>query len=660
MLLDNAADIKLRLLEQSATVVQLVSVVQIVNTVSIRVTDVMYKLILLLAPYSSLRDKDLQESKDPQVEVILNGDALFPTRVIEGVVQPLAPTIAKQRLARKNELKAHGTLLMALPDKHQLKFNIHKDVKTLMKAMEKRFGRNKETKRNKTDLEDQSLDDLFNNLKIYEAEVKSSSSASTSTQNIAFVSSQNTDSTNESSNCPQLDNDDLKKIDADDLDEMDLKWQMAMLTMRARRFLQNTGMNLGANGTTSIGFDMSKVECYNCHRRGHFARKCRSPKDTRRNVLVETQRRNVPAEEEPTNYAIMAFTSLSSSSSDNEVPLRRRVSCCSSTLYRHIYAPKLDLVLHDASHVNGIVHTAFNIEFSPTKPDKDLSHRPSAPIIEDWVFDSEDKSGAEPSQNDPSFVQPTKQVKTPRPFANQGQPKLLSPSPIHHQEGTLTIRPSSKPSTFPPKVTTVKAPKGNPQHALKDKGFIDSGCSRHMTGNMSYLSNFEAINGGYAAFGGNPKGGNITGKGKIRTDKLDFDDVYFVKELKFNLFSVSQMCDKNNSVLFIDNECIVLSFAFKLPDDNHVLLRVHRENNMYKVDLKNIVPSGDLTCLFAKATLDESNLWHRKLGHINFKTMNKLVKDPLGKFDGKADEGFLVGYSEVVGPLTPANRYLLY
>nr|GEU82560.1 retrovirus-related Pol polyprotein from transposon TNT 1-94 [Tanacetum cinerariifolium] len=128
------------------------------------------------------------------------------------------------------------------------------------------------------------------------------------------------------------------------------------------------------------------------------------------------------------------------------------------------------------------------------------------------------------------------------------------------------------------------------------------------------------------AFGGNPKGGKITEKGKIRTGKLDFDDVYFVKELKFNLFSVSHMCDKKNSALFTDTECIVLSSDFKLPDENHVLLRVPRENNMYNVDLKNIVPLRDLTCLFAKAILDESNLWHRRLGHINFKTMNKLVK----------------------------------
>nr|GFB90864.1 ribonuclease H-like domain-containing protein [Tanacetum cinerariifolium] len=105
---------------------------------------------------------------------------------------------------------------------------------------------------------------------------------------------------------------------------------------------------------------------------------------------------------------------------------------------------------------------------------------------------------------------------------------------------------------------------GNPQQALKDKGVIDSGC------------------------------GKITCKGKIKTVKLDFDDVYYVKELKFNLFSVSQMCDKKNNVLFTDTECLVLSSDFKLPDACQVLLRVPRENNMYNVNLKNIIPSGDL------------------------------------------------------------------
>ncbi|GJT36091.1 putative ribonuclease H-like domain-containing protein [Tanacetum coccineum] len=171
--------------------------------------------------------------------------------------------------------------------------------------------------------------------------------------------------------------------------------------------------------------------------------------------------------------------------------------------------------------------------------------------------------------------------------------------------------------------------KGNPHQDLKDKGVIDSGCSRHMTGNKSYLTDYEEINGGFVAFGGNSKGGKITGKGKIRTGKLDFEDVYFVKELKFNLFSVSQMCDKKNSVLFTDTECVVLSPDFKLTDESHVLLKVPRKDNMYSVDLKNVIPQGGLTCLFAKATPDESNLWHRRLGHVNFKTMNKLVRGSL-------------------------------
>ncbi|GJR92433.1 putative ribonuclease H-like domain-containing protein [Tanacetum coccineum] len=145
----------------------------------------------------------------------------------------------------------------------------------------------------------------------------------------------------------------------------------------------------------------------------------------------------------------------------------------------------------------------------------------------------------------------------------------------------------------------------------------------------SYLTDYEEIDGGFVAFGGNSKGGKITRKGKIRTGKLDFEDVYFVKELKFNLFSVSQMCDKKNSVLFTDTACVVLSPDFKLTDENHVLLKVPRKDNMYSVDLKNVVPQGGLTCLFAKATPDESNLWHRRLGHVNFKTMNKLVRGNL-------------------------------
>ncbi|GJX45861.1 hypothetical protein Tco_0262537 [Tanacetum coccineum] len=127
--------------------------------------------------------------------------------------------------------------------------------------------------------------------------------------------------------------------------------------------------------------------------------------------------------------------------------------------------------------------------------------------------------------------------------------------------------------------------------SFKRFDYIDAqGRSKHMIGNRSYLTDYEEIDAGFVAFGGKNKGGKITRKGKIRTGKLDFEDVYFIKELKFNLFSVSQMCDKKNSVLFTDTKCVVLSLDFKLTDESHVLLKVPRKYNMYNVDLKTVVP----------------------------------------------------------------------
>nr|GEY75912.1 putative ribonuclease H-like domain-containing protein [Tanacetum cinerariifolium] len=600
-------------------------------------------------------------------EVILNGDAPLPTRVIEGVVQPLDPTTAEQRLARKNELKARGTLLMALPDKHQLKFNTHKDAKTLMEATEKRFSGNKETKKvqktllkqqfeNFTGLSFESLDQIHDRLqKLIISDVASVSAASAK---VSVSALPNVDTLSDTviysffasqSNSSQLDNDDLEQIDTDDLEEIDLKWEMAMWSATTAT---GEGTFPGSAGSYDWSFQ---------------------------------------AEEEPTNYVLMAFTSSSSLSSDNEV------ASCSKTCTK-AYATLQSYYASQTNDKTGLGYdtqafTSFvfdcdemlSSESDASLPASPLYERSSAFIIEDWVSDSEDESEAEPAPTFPSFVQPIEHVKTPRSSVKTVEHPILAET--HRNDSpksrnimnrkacfvlltksrlvpltaarlvtaavpkpqvtrprlmknvvnksylpprrTINRRPYPKPSTFPQKVTTANSPQGSPQHALQDKGVIDSGCSRHITGNMSYLSDFESINGGYVAFGGNPKGGKITGKGKIRLGKLEFDDVYFVKELKFNLFSILQMCDKKNIVLFTNTECIILSSDFKLPDKSHVLLRVHRENNMYNVDLKNIVPSGDLTCLFANTTLDESNLWHRRLGHINFKTMNKLVKGNL-------------------------------
>nr|GEV25911.1 hypothetical protein [Tanacetum cinerariifolium] len=332
-------------------------------------------------------------------EVNLKGDSPTPTRIVVGVVQVIAPTTAEQRLAKKNELKERETLLMALPDKHQLKFNIHKDAKSLMEAIEKRFEGNKETKkvqktllkqqyenfsgtssesldqihdrlqkliiqleilgesisqedinlkflrslpsewkthtliwRNKADLKEQSLDDLFNNLKIYEAEVKGSSTSSHNTQNIAFVSLNNTDNTNKSVNV-------VPSVSA-------------------------TGFQAPDSTLPNVD-SLSDIAIYS-----FFASQSNSPqlenedlKSPRDNRNKDTPRRTVPvevstsnalvsqrdavgsydwsfqADEKPTNYALMAYASsdsLSSSGSDNEVaPCSKACSKAYATLQSH-------------------------------------------------------------------------------------------------------------------------------------------------------------------------------------------------------------------------------------------------------------------------------------------------------------------------------------
>nr|GEX36176.1 hypothetical protein [Tanacetum cinerariifolium] len=604
-------------------------------------------------------------------EVIMNEDSPILTRIVKGILQPVTPTTAEQRLARNNDLKAHGTLLMALPDKHQLNFNSHKDAKTLMEAIKKRFGGNTETKkvqqtlliqqfenftgsssegldqihdrlqklvsrleihgvslsqedvnlkflrnlpsawkihipilRNKADLEEQSLDDLFNSLKIYETEVKQSSSTGTTSPNLAFVSSSHIDSTTDSVGAAvsvstvyaklSLDNEDLKQIDVDDFEEMGLRWQIAMLTMK-----------------------------------GDFARECRSPKDSRRTGASEPQRRTVPvetstsnalvsqvdgtrsydwsyqAEEEPANFVLMVF---SSSSSDNEPASpksassgkrRNRKACFMCKSLDHLikdcdyHAKKMaQIITRNHAHKGNHKHYAQMTRHNPqkhmvraavltqSKPvsitavrlisaavpkikpiETSIPAATPAPaslkstssskrrnrkacfvcksvdhLIKDCDYHA--KKMAQPTQRNyahrgnhkqyallphkkpQKYVLPTAVLTQTKPVFNIAvrpvsavvprimvtRPRLAHPivtkskSPIRRH---ITRNPSPKTSNSPPRVTAAQAP--------VDKGVIDSECSRHITGNMSYLSDFEELNGGYVAIGGNPKGDKITG-----------------------------------------------------------------------------------------------------------------------------------------------------
>ncbi|KAI3770548.1 hypothetical protein L6452_01684 [Arctium lappa] len=173
------------------------------------------------------------------------------------------------------------------------------------------------------------------------------------------------------------------------------------------------------------------------------------------------------------------------------------------------------------------------------------------------------------------------------------------------------------------------ANKGNQQLKGKSIWHVDSGCSRHMTGNMSCLKNFKKIDGGHVSFGNTPDGGKISGKGDVTKGKMTFKDVFYVEQLRYNLLSVSQVCDKQHSILFTDSESIILAPGFKVVDEKMILLRTPRKDNVYCLDMKSVSTDSSLNCLVSKASLDESSLWHRRMCHMNFKTMNKLVKNNL-------------------------------
>ncbi|GJS09193.1 putative ribonuclease H-like domain-containing protein [Tanacetum coccineum] len=683
--------------------------------------------------------------------------------------------------------------------------------------------------RTKPGVDSLSFDDLYNNLRVFESDIKgSTASSSSSPQNVAFVS-ENTNSTNEvstaycvpnlsgqntkyeqtssysllanQSSCPQLDHEDLEQIDEYDLEEMDLKWQVAMISMRMKKFYKKTGRKLQFDAKEPVGFDKTKVECYNCHKTGHFARECRikGTQDNRRRdawnsgnkdgsrtgqkedskalVTVDGEGVDWTNHSEDEDYALMA---CNSSDSDTEViscsnkckesyanlkklydAQREQLSDASieikaysqglkkveAQLVAHqqgqlwyeqkIKFMKIDLddktdvltyhkkLLAEAqkekedlkakvekwhnssknlskllntqmsandkfglgygdhrydgilSYENEVLQSVFmnkkrpNVEvddykftYGPkhTQPSEsesqssefdtcksNISTEPSelmfepvvnksnvecqpkvwsdAPIIEEYESDSEDEFNTARTSGTKNFSTARQNVNRQTVLTSTAMKVNIVKPIVNIVRPTNVFHKTHSPSSRPFKKTTVlrtdfskqkvNTAKDYPHRALKNKGIVDSGCSRHMTGNKAYLAEFQDFNGGPVAFGGSK--GYITSKGKIKMGKLDFEDVCFVKELQhFNLFFVSQMCDKKNKVLFTDSECLVLSSEFKLPDENQVLLKIPRQNNMYSFNLENIVPSGGLACLIAKATTDESNKWHRRFSWVFF------------------------------------------
>nr|GEY68385.1 hypothetical protein [Tanacetum cinerariifolium] len=259
------------------------------------------------------------------------------------------------------------------------------------------------------------------------------------------------------------------------MEEMDLRWQIALLTIMARRFLKKIRRKLTVNGNETIDFDKSNMECYNCHKRGHFVKEslvsC--------NGLGRYDWSDL-AEEGP-NYALMAFTS---SSSDSEVS---NDSTCSKSCLETVKLLKSqnDQLLKDIkkSELMVLVPPPYIGNFMP--PTHDLSFNGldkfvNKPIVKNY----KDKS----SKKEPKVVRKNEDAPVIKEWMQDNEEEDVS-------------QPKNEKNT------------GNPQMDLHDQEVIDSRCSRHMTGNMFYLTDYKEIDGRYVASGGNPKGWKITRKG---------------------------------------------------------------------------------------------------------------------------------------------------
>nr|GEV74480.1 ribonuclease H-like domain-containing protein [Tanacetum cinerariifolium] len=554
-----------------------------------------------------------------------------------------------------------------------------------------------------------SFDDLYNNIRVFESDVKGSTASSSCTQNVAFVSSDRTNSTNEvssaygvstssghnsqmegsssytddlmysffanQSSCPQLDYEDLEQVDEFDQEEMDLKWQVAMIFTRLKRFYKKTGRKLHFDAKEPVGFDKTKVECFNCHNIRHFARECRSKGNQ------ECVDWTGYAEDDTENYALMAINSSNSGSdteltscskvceesyaklkklydeqreqlsdaieskpkevsepkvwfdapiieeyesdSDDEYVFKALVeqekpSCVFINTVKHVKNPRQTVKDQDTSSQNpkvpkrdwtGLMSKKLGLGYGYTRKAcfvcGSFSH-----LIRDCDFHEKRMAKQvelnkrkiklmllEKKISQAASTSNVRKVNTARPIVNEIRPRnnvYKSHSPIRRPFNRTTAPKANfsnrKVNTVGDKTvivvrgnheTAVKTSTGynwrskrdywnkdTPHQTLKGKGIVDSGCSRYMTRNKDYLVEYQDFNGGPVAFGGS--------KGQIT-----------------------------------DTECIVLSPDFKLPNENQVLLRVPRQNNMYSFNLKNIVPSKYLACLIAKATVDESNKWHK-------------------------------------------------
>nr|GEV25450.1 ribonuclease H-like domain-containing protein [Tanacetum cinerariifolium] len=389
--------------------------------------------------------------------------------------------------------------------------------------------------RNKLDLETLSMDDLYNNLKIYEAKVMGSSSTTQNTQNIAFVSSNNTDSTNKAVNTSQSVSVASSKTNASNLPnvdslsdaEIDFKWQMAMLTMRARIFLQKKGRNLGVKGTKTIGFDKTKVECYNYHRTGLESVEVRLEVYKKKEAVFEKDIKILKLDVMFRDKAIIELRHKFEKSKKERDALKLTLEMLEGYDSQGFDSQVLENQMNDKYNTSEGYHAVlppYTGNFMPFKLDLVFSD-------EHVVSDSkdEDEIKTETKQIKPSFakvkfIKPTEHVKSPRKSVKQEKSNRKTKYPRKNNQSPRVVRNKKRNEANVVKALacSIYRPKQKVlDHVSRHNGasmnfkridYVDAqggsnGCSWHMTGNKSYLFEYEEIDGGYVAFRGDPKEG---------------------------------------------------------------------------------------------------------------------------------------------------------
>ncbi|GJU69036.1 putative ribonuclease H-like domain-containing protein [Tanacetum coccineum] len=800
---------------------------------------------------------------------------------------------AEEKTNKKNDVKARSLLLMALPNEHQLTFSQYNDAKTMFAAIETRFGEkivsrlailgvvitqedlNSKFLRslppewnthvvvwmNKADIETMSIDDLYNNFKIVEQDVKKSVGASSGAQNLAFLTTPSTSSTNhtvsvrdntvyafidENLNGSNVLHQDLEQIHEYDLEAMDLKWQLSLLSVRAKKYYQRTGKKIFINANDIAGYDKSKVECYNCHKLGYFARECRAPRSKESQFKnqdnIRKQRNNkdksskamlaidgvgfdwsdMAEEQVQTNMALMAFLDSevytdktcsktylknyetlkkqcedllvklnesefkaitykrddSKENSDDSLvkeqvsedtssfvesslnvdketvfldkkiefvkPKNHEKPVKKSVRYAEMYRSQSprgnqrnwngqksnqlgsDFVMYNKAcficgsfdHVqahckyhqrermvygNNYNRVNYNYTTNRTHPNAQRNMVPRAVLMKTGLkpFNTaRTVNTAHPkstvfSAKPMSCFSKSAQSTVKRPYQSKTvltNKKFTQKNNTAKAKAVNTARPKAV-NTARPHSAVVNVVRVNQANVVKasacwgkpqqdDTGFIDSGCSRHMTGNIAYLSDFKEFDGGYVTFGGGAHGGRISGKGTLKTDSLDFEDDETSEILKNFIKEIENLVDKKVKIIRSDNGT---EFKNKVMDDfcrekgikrEYSVARTPQQNGMAERRNRTLIEAARTmladsklpTTFWAKAVSTACYVQnrvlvvkpHNKTPYELFRGLKPALSfmrpfgchvtilntlDNLGKFDGKSDEGFFVGYS---------------